>query len=77
MWVIYQNDKDGNTIQAFAVDVEHVPIINDPELPDNPAHAEIHTHPECPNKTVFRKLCEKLAQLAGERPWEIELQGLS
>jgi hypothetical protein len=30
-----------------------------------------------PNKSVFRKLAERLAQLANERPWEIELQGLS
>src|SRR5438552_379704 len=27
---IVQNDQNGNTIQSFAVDVEHVPIVNDP-----------------------------------------------
>jgi hypothetical protein len=73
---VVQNDENRKTIQAFAVDVEHAPIINHPELPDNLAHAEIHTNPECPNKTVFRKLCEKLAQLASERPWEIEPRSL-
>ena len=69
---VVQNDKHGNPNQTFSIDVEHVPILNDPMLPDDPAHAEIHTIPECPDKKVFRKLCERLAQLASERPWEIE-----
>ena len=73
---VVQNDKDGKPIRAFDVDVEPVPILRHPTLPDNPAHAEIDTDPPCPNKTVFRKLVERLAQLANERPWEIELQGL-
>jgi hypothetical protein len=71
---IVQNDKDGKPIRTFGVDVEHVPILNHPELPDNPAHAEIHTVPECPDKKIFRKLCERLAQLASKRSWEIEPQ---
>jgi hypothetical protein len=70
---VVQNDKDGKTIQTFGVDVEYVPILNHPTLPDNLAHAEIYTNPHCPNKSVFRKLAERLAQLANERPWEIEL----
>src|SRR5437588_1082668 len=36
---IIQYDKNQNPIQLFKVDVEHVPIIDDPI---NPAHAEIH-----------------------------------
>ena len=74
---VVQNDKDGKTIQTFNVDLEHVPILNDPKLPDNPAHAEIYTNPHCPNKSVFRKLAERLAQLANKRPWEIEMGNLS
>lgn len=69
---VVQNDAKGNLIQIFRVDVEHVPILNHAELPDNPAHAEIFLIPTSSNKTTFRKLCERLAQLASERPWEIE-----
>ena len=73
---VMQNDKAGKIIQTFDVDVEHVPILNHPTLPDNAAHAEIYTNPACPNKSIFRKLSERLAQLANGRPWEIELQDL-
>jgi hypothetical protein len=73
---VVQNDTDGKPIQTFRVDVEHVPILNNPTLPDNVAHAEIYTNPACPNKSVFRKLSERLAQLANGRPWEIELQDI-
>jgi hypothetical protein len=51
-------------------------MVSDPTFPDNPAHAEIHTIPDCPDKKVFRKLCERLAQLANERSWEIEPSSL-
>jgi hypothetical protein len=74
---VVQNDKAGKIIQTFDVDIEHVPVLDHPTLPDNPAHAEIYTNPHCPNKSVFRKLAERLAQLANERPWEIELQDIS
>lgn len=74
---VVQNDTDGKPIQAFSVDVEHVPILNHSTLPDNPAHAEIFMNPPCPNKSVFRKLVERLAQLANERPWEIALPDLT
>ncbi len=74
---VAQNDTDGRLIQSFRVDVEHVPILNHPTLPDNAAHSEISTNPICPNKSVFRKLLERLAQLANERPWEIEMGNLS
>ena len=70
---VVQNDTGGKLIQTFRVDVEHVPILKHPTLPDNAAHAEIYTNPACPNKSVFRKLSERLAQLANGRPWEIEL----
>lgn len=69
---VVQKDQNGNVVQSFTVDVEHVPIVNHPTLSNNIAHAEIHTIPPCPNKGVFRKLSEKLALLAGKRQWEIE-----
>ena len=61
----------GGQTQKFQVDVEHMPVLNHPSEPDNLAHAEICTKPEC-DKNVFRKLKEKLAQLANARLWEIE-----
>lgn len=69
---VVQKDQNGNAIQSFTVDVEHVPVVNHPTLPNNIAHAEIHTIPPCPNRGVFRKLSEKLAILASKRQWEIE-----
>jgi hypothetical protein len=62
---IERNDQHGNPIQSFRVDVESVP------MPENRAHAEICTLPECDQKT-FRRLREALALLANQREWEIE-----
>ncbi|SRR5216683_865136 len=59
-------------IQTFNVEVEPVPIINDPHEPDNPAHAEIYTIPECPNSRVFKRLREQLALLANARQWALK-----
>lgn len=67
---ITKTGSDGQ-VQKFDIDVEHMPIVNYPLEPDNLAHAEIHTKPEC-DKNIFRKLKERLAQLANERLWEIE-----
>src|SRR5438874_1795819 len=68
---IVQNDEKGHFVQLCRVNVEYMPILNDPVEPDNDAHAEIYTNPPC-NKRVFRKLIEKLALLANARPWEIK-----
>ena len=62
--------KDQPPIRTFDVNVEPVPIIDVPDEPDNPAHAEIYTIPECPNSKVFKRLREKLALLANARQWE-------
>lgn len=70
---VVQNDEKGRPVKVFCIDVEHVPIIGDPVLPDNPAHAEIYLIPSSSNRTTFRKLCERLAQLANEREWEIAI----
>lgn len=60
---VWQNDEQGNRVQRFFVDVESVP------LPDNPAHAEIYVRPDCPTRSVFNKLCVRLARLAR---WELK-----
>ena len=66
--LVYHNKMQDLT-QTFSVDVEPAPIFNDPNEPDNPAHAE-STKPECPKK-VFQTLIERLALLANGR-WVIE-----
>ena len=62
---VVQNDARGRPLHAYLVDIEPVP------LPDNPAHAEIFLHPDCDTVSVFRKLCTRLARLANARPWEL------
>ncbi len=69
---LIQYDKGNHPIKTFVVDVEPKPIFNDPNEPDNPAHAEIYMDSECSGK-VFQRLCEKLALLANARNWEIPL----
>lgn len=69
---LIQYDSSGKyPVQTFGVDVEYTPIINDPVLPDNNAHAEICTVPPC-SRGVFKRLCEQLALLANARQWEIK-----
>lgn len=67
--LVYHDKMQGLT-QTFSVDVEPAPIFNDSNEPDNPAHAEICTKPECPKK-VFQALIERLALLANGK-WVIE-----
>src|SRR5437764_3460293 len=74
---LVQYDRNESPIQKFNVDVEHIPIKDDPIDPDNLAHAEIYTVPDCPNRKVFKKLCERLALLANARQWELKPASLS
>ncbi len=60
-----------DSTQNFRVDVEPSPIFDDLDIPDNPAHAEICTKPECPKK-VFRSLIEILAIIVNRDKWVIE-----
>ncbi len=69
---IIQYDKKQKPLTVFEVDIEHAPIMNDPNYPDNPAHAEILTKPECPNSKVFKRLRERLVLLANHRQWELK-----
>ncbi len=59
---VVQRSEKGNAVLRRAVDVEPVP------LPNNPAHAEIYGTPEFATKGVFKKLSLALAQIAR---WEI------
>jgi GNAT superfamily N-acetyltransferase len=65
---VVQNDTHGELIHKHNVDVEHVPE------PENYSHAEIYVHPDIQSRKVFHRLIERLAQMASQRPWEIELQ---
>lgn len=51
-----RNDANWRPVTVHVADVEPVP------LPDNPAHAEIYGVPSFDNKSVFRRVCERLAQ---------------
>lgn len=53
-----RNDEKGRPLQEYGIDVEAVP------LSDNPGHAEIHGQPEWNHKGVFKKVCERLALLS-------------
>lgn len=68
--VVTRNDK-GKIICTYKIDVYPAPIVDEPNLQDNPAHAEIRPTPEYQSKSVFRKLLERLAFLANQREWEI------
>jgi hypothetical protein len=74
---VIQYGKWQKPLMVFEVDVEHVPILDDPVEPDNLAHAEIHTKPECPNRGVFKRLRERLVLLANHRQWELKPSSLS
>jgi hypothetical protein len=52
------NARDGSVIERYGVSVDPVP------LPDNDAHAEIYVDTQPTSKAPFRKLKEKLAELA-------------
>lgn len=63
---VIQRDDKGRTVCTYKIDV-----YSDPKQ-DNVAHAEIRPTPEYANKSVFRKLLERLAFLANQREWEIK-----
>lgn len=58
-------------------DIVPDPIINDPHLPDNPAHALICVRysagaTKTANKNVYRNVIQELAAAANRRPWAID-----
>ena len=59
-----RNDQKGNPLVQFKIDVEPVP------LSDNPAHAEIFAIPAFENadkRGAFHRLCRRLVRLAEEK----------
>lgn len=53
---VVRYDKKGNPQARHNIDVEPVP------LSDNPAHAEIYAVPEISSESLFRRLLERLAR---------------
>lgn len=69
---LVQYDKNQSPVQKFTADVEPMPIVNEPNERDNPAHAEIYTIPTCTNKRVLKRFYEQLALLANSRQWALK-----
>ena len=59
---VEQRNEKGKVVRQHMIDVEPKPER------DNPAHAEIFAVPEFSSESAFRRLKERLAQLA---VWEI------
>jgi len=58
----------GGNVTRFKIEIEPVPLFN------NPAHAEIYANPqftEADKRRAFKRLCQRLAQLAESTPWAI------
>jgi SepF-like predicted cell division protein (DUF552 family) len=64
---IIQNDASGKPILTHVIDVIPQAII-----PDNPSHAIIDASPAYSNQRVFRRLLERLREIAERRGWMIE-----
>ena len=69
---VIQNDVHGQPILAHEVNVIPDVVKNHPDLPDNPAHALIVTHPDLANNRVFKRLKESLARTAEQGGWLVE-----
>jgi hypothetical protein len=72
---VRQMDAKGKLITQYQINVIADPIVGQAHMSDNLAHAEIRPTPQYQNKSVFRKLQERLALLATQRidqqGWEI------
>ncbi len=66
---VVQKDKE-RIVKRFQVDVEHVPV------PENYSHAEIFIDPTSQSRGVILRFMERLAYLANQRPWEIEMENV-
>lgn len=63
-----RNDSKGNPVQRFNIEVEPVPLSN------NPAHAEIYAIPafaDVDRRGAFHRLCRRLVRLAEAQQWAI------
>lgn len=64
------NNPKGVSTGTAHVSIEHVPIEDDPNEPDNPSHAEIFVDPDSTNR--YKLLIEALAILATQQGWLVE-----
>lgn len=55
---VEQRDHQGRILRRHVLDVEPVP------LADNPAHAEIYAMPDIESKGTYRRMLEALARIA-------------
>ena len=69
---ISRNDDRGRLIRAQVVDVVPDPVEAADGVEANQAHALIFATPDFDNRSVFRKLLERLNYLAEARGWIIE-----
>jgi hypothetical protein len=60
--IVQRSGPKGNIEFVYQIDVIPDPIRNDPELPDNPAHAKICAVPDI-GSNAFQRLKEELADL--------------
>lgn len=70
-----QNDSKGNLVQIYEIDVKHRP------REENISHSQIEPSPNYSSKNPFRKVRERLAELANLRiqahGWEVEPPNIS
>ena len=71
--MVSKNDR-GKVVETNKMDVVSDPIINHPELPDNPAHALIVSDPDGIGGESFKRLKEALAFLVLRENWLIPSQ---
>ena len=68
-------DPKGNPIEGPQIDVEPKPV-NEPDLPLNPAHAEIFGTPAIKKDNLFKRLNVRLSRIAEKHPelilWPLE-----
>jgi hypothetical protein len=60
---VVERTATGQVVRPYRIDVVPNPIHNDPDLPDNPAHAKIQADREI-NSSAFKQLKDVLARMA-------------
>lgn len=63
---VQQLDAKQNVVQAHVIDVIHRPEV------DNHSHSQIEAAPSIANDATFRRLRERLAQMAEIRGWTLQ-----
>lgn len=66
---VVQNDKNGNPVTQYSIDVTHKPVPAGQPGGPNPAHAVIHGKPAIEPTNVFRRLREALSRMIEPTDW--------